>query len=161
MAHKCDVQALDHEINSQKLKLIFQWELHQILPTTARNCVPEDVFSCTIVPNFSAGDFRYMFPQWGWTRRLSETRKFLDQRFLLWNGPVGIRTRNLFLAREALYRWATGPGFLQSYIMNIKKEDRETMKLLSLPFSIMFPLVKKEKRRWSIRRFPYGYLVTT
>ena len=34
------------------------------------------------------------------------------------NGPVGIRTRNLFLAREALfyalhtyakYRWATGP----------------------------------------------------
>ena len=31
------------------------------------------------------------------------------------SGPVGIRTRDLLLARQALYRWATGPSNITLY----------------------------------------------
>lgn len=94
------------------------------------------------------------------------------------HGPGGIRTRGPRLARAVLYRAELQAQFeshlcvsFMNQFYNVMKTSYKNKNLASnLPFKFFFThlnyflfslKIVKIKRRWSIRRFPYGYLVTT
>jgi hypothetical protein len=160
-------------VNPKKIRS-FQDSLHVLLPFTQQVLVAELLMKSTNINK-------------QWTRRQQKNIKFFwasEIHLVSLDGLVGIWTRGPHLARVVLfpatwetqkgflllYRWATSPHLKSQLnpwlpLLNWKCNSGRKQQILDLLKNptkrIFFSWTKKNYRRWSHRRFPYGDLVTT